>query len=317
MLENTIDVRTSSTYKEISAQRNDVRCWVKIEKPSDNNIKGLVLICHGLNVNPDTMRFPSLIPKDKGLLVITPAYTGHRSFLERKNNIREKELTQTEGLLDEHRACYEYARKIASDEAKKRSLPDLPIYLLGYSMGATISLADYCQHSSDRKYSGVLLLAPAIKVKMFVSLFLAITKYISMLPIIGKRLAIPSANLRDYRVSASTNLVQYKALAKLIEKLKPTELKRLENVVEVGIQGDELISQRRIKSFLKNCSHWDMVQEVKVAGKGAYHLVADETTAGKSLWNKIGEHMQKILVSEINVSLNERIPLVNFKPVEL
>ncbi len=238
--------------------------WIFNENPDE--VKGAVILVHGLNVNSYAMDPLGEELRDLGFHVVVPV-------LNQKGSVEEWIETV----------------KIASERISRR-YPDLPQYAVGHSAGAATILA-YLHEYPEHKIKAVVLLAPAIKITK---------KSVLLRPLLPLRylgVSLPSFASRRIRTSAFTPLKAYNALLDLVDKFgdmpdgtmqNSAGVKKVNGLIIVS-KDDELVRADLLDEWLKKQGlNWP-VKNVSVTNPetlAPQHQIFDKTIVGDN-WGEI------------------------------
>lgn len=238
----------------------------------EKGTKGIVLIVHGLNLNPEKMETLGNYYKSQSISPIYVKLTGHTK------NSKWDNVTKQRWIKDFYiPLCQAYIN------SKERNIP---LYGLGYSLGAVV-----IQNSIEAfkvPFKSVTYIAPAFKTRWY-------TSFITMLFKLGFEFSLPSGNFVEYRAKDNTGLKAYKAMWELNNNLKFKD-----NVPKLIMMDkrDELIdihSTKKLCSSSKACKFIEIVSRPTKNEKSIYHLAIDPATLGQESWKK--------LTSKIGLSL--------------
>ena len=294
-----------------SGQNHDAKNYLaSVSVPKEGvQPKAVLIAAHGLNNYPGKFREAiESISEGINLIRIVPAYSGHHNKLLAGSETTIEPSTapiSKNDWLDEHALMYELAEAFCI-EYNGEDDQALPIFLLAFSLGATISLADFTNRHEQRDYKGALLLSPAIEITKAAGIGMFLFKHLHYLlnAMMGNRFehgrAIPSANLEEYRDARATRLSAYAALAELNQEIVSINLKNLTDVGVIVTQGDELVSSRGIKKRINEYSlDWQFTPMKKAPGaKGPKHLYFTEETAGTEPFNDIKRQFRVMVAGE-------------------
>jgi len=245
-----------------------------------NKSRGLVLLAHGLNLNPEKMNSLSLFYNSIGLDVYRPILDGHQGSIESM-----KKLELGRWIVNSHQH-YCQAKSYAQHHS-------LPLYFSGYSLGALIHL--YLQEEFDHvHYDKQILLAPAINLPWYANL-------IKVLYLFGDQFLVPTLNIKDYQAQKGTSIAGYKMLFNTVKKLQHIGLKKsnIPSLIFMS-KNDELVSYHGIERMIKkyHLGQWKMVpinnRQSKLKGKFS-HLVIDPLSLGENQWSFMIEKIQRFL----------------------
>jgi pimeloyl-ACP methyl ester carboxylesterase len=183
----------------------------------------------------------------------------------------------------------------AINECKKHE-PDLPVLLLGYSLGAGVAVRYLQQHPTA--FERMFLLAPAISLRCSSLILQPLAR-------VGARsnLAIPSFAPKDIRSRNGTPLAEYDAMFRMARSLQ-----QLGNARELGAiptrvlmnPKDELVSFKKLRSWIdaNNLSAWRL-NIIRVSDRAAYqHLIVLPETLGQANWQELVDAMTSFMLAE-------------------
>lgn len=262
--------------------------------------KGIALVIHGLNLNPERMESIIRILLNLDIMVLNLSLSGHgenfkllggkddkESRLEALKNIR------WDDWLDEAENAYQSVQSEASRLG-------VPIILVGYSIGGLLGL------NMIRKDNAVvpnytIFFAPAIALRRRGYL----VKFLSTFP----RMVIPSWSPEFYRSNDGTAVAAYLALYKGVKQfqLKPSTRLNIPTLIIID-RHDELVSTGRLKKLIcnRNLDRWQIL-ELENNEAAYHHLIIDEKVAGMENWEKVTERITGLLTGrqfQRNPSLN-------------
>ncbi len=236
------------------------------------NCRGTVLLAHGLNQRPESWQ--ELIDKltEWGLDVFRLGLTGHRGL-----PFADMHQASAEIWLEE----FEAAQAMAAERH-----PDLPLNLIGYSLGGLLAVTTQIRQNRalfDRQ----VLLAPALVVRTYTLLVLPMTWLFSSLPSRSPRAYL--ANRQGTTASA------YRALFRLKAELDKANGSPLLNIPTRVIMRDkdELVSYRGIARFIAShdLDHWRLLTIPPRSGDlldtSFHHLIVDSRTLGHFAWKQM------------------------------
>jgi pimeloyl-ACP methyl ester carboxylesterase len=249
--------------------------WFAAEQ---SRARAAVVAIHGLNNRPEIM--DPLIGELNccDLSVCRVALAQHNSF--NKHDI----LALWEGNV-----------AAAINECKEHE-PDLPVFLLGYSLGAGVGVRYLQQYPTA--FERLFLLAPAIRLRCS-SLILQPLARVGA----GSNLAIPSFAPKDIRSRNGTPLAEYDAMFRMARSLK-----LLGNAGELGAiparvlvnPKDELVSFKKLRLWIdaNNLSAWKL-NIIRVSDRAAYqHLIVLPESLGQANWRGLVETMTSFMLAE-------------------
>jgi esterase/lipase len=248
-------------------------------------IKGVVLVLHGLNLKPEKMIPLSESLNDNSYHILNGKLTGHNG-----TEAEFRRVTRDVWLKDMKLIYFE-----AYNFAKKENLP---LYFVGYSLGALLGLDFANQNFPEIKNNPALfqksvLLAPAISLNLK-------TKLIKLITYLPFDIILPSVARDDYRANiGGTPIAGYTALFESEAHLNKIGITAKEPTLIIMDPEDELVNYDGIlhiieKNHLKNWSILNVNNQNSKMTEGKYHhLVIDSLSVGTQEWNRIVNAIQK------------------------
>lgn len=248
-----------------------------------SNPRFMAVVVHGLNLRPERMAALEKLLQDFGGETLRVALLGHRGNID-----EQKEVTWNQWLDQFHdHYCY------ASKRAKKLNIP---LVNLSFSLGALVSLG-HMANQNEWPYEKLILIAPAAWIHWYGN----IPSWFSFL---GGRLGLPSKNLESYRAEKTTSLAAYEAMAQGRSEIEAIEETLLKNKTLIVMDpDDELVSLKKIKSFIKEKKLQDSWQTLEISNKNHqlkksyHHLVVDPPSMGQDSWEALSKRLSSFLTS--------------------
>lgn len=242
--------------------------------------KAVVALLHGLNNTPQVMD-PLAIELNKiGFHTLRLSLSGHRGDSSEADSARW--IAETAEVL----------------YGLRNEFPDLPIYAVGFSVGAATLIATIEKHQTIILKKAVLL-APAISLRGFTNLIRPI------LPL--ALLGAPGITLmpESYRAERFPPLQFYKALFNIVDLIQePKKTASTEAKIFLA-RNDEFVSfDETAKWIKKNNLSWEIVElKPKPEFKGSFeHLIIDQPSLGKDEWQKLLSEIGSFFCSTNNPS---------------
>ncbi|MCB0332918.1 MAG: alpha/beta fold hydrolase [Bdellovibrionales bacterium] len=235
------------------------------------------LLVHGLNQNPSSLRSLADQLANDGTAVMILSLTGH----ERSSKEWSSEISASRWISDV-RCAY---------TAAKDRFKHLPVYAVGYSIGAVV-LTSSALFDPSCHYEGFAFLAPPFALTL-TGRAVGLLTWLRVF-----ELSLPSAAPADYRLHSTTSLRAYHASLSLIDALSYhkdfSELSELPGVVVVS-EDDELVSSAGVKRFLKDKSlaRWP-VETVTAVGEYK-HMIFDEHHVNAHDWNRMLQSIRRVM----------------------
>jgi len=246
--------------------------WFKAE----HEAQGTIIVVHGLNNAPDSMLSFIEVFRDAGFAVLRVELAGHYS----------SGVNRHEVLLEDW-----YSDISAAIVKARDRYPDKPVFVFGYSLGASL-VVSFLDKFSEQTVEGMVLLAPAIRLRTFLYTVRSLTWLRKF------RIGLPSLAPRKYRVWTLTPLQQYHLLLCIVDNLKVLQHPARLNAIPCQIMlssKDELIGHQELKSWIKNnnLSKWKLTY-LPAQSKNhtsLEHMCLDESSAGREQWAEISMNM--------------------------
>ena len=265
--------------------------WFKTE--NQYQLNGVALVIHGLNLQPDKME--SIINQltKAGIEAVNLSLRGHGDNYSHhsKSNIVKARMASFKTAylqlwLEETQRAYLAVKKRGKEKA-------VPIFLIGFSFGSLIGL-DLFTSDSEIWFDKMILFAPAISIR-------GINYGIQLLKPFP-RLVIPSRSIKSYRANKGTPVSGYNALFETLKHFRNNLSQKLNIPTVVFIdKRDEFISYRGIQKMAEKNRldqwklHWVQKDKTKAPIKN-FHLIIDEPSVGKYIWDKMMNRMVKHLL---------------------
>ncbi|MGZ3789962.1 MAG: alpha/beta hydrolase [Bacteriovorax sp.] len=228
--------------------------WFYTEYKSDT--KAVVLLAHGLNLDPKKMDELASFFNSKKCDVLRIA-------------LPENPSLWTDQFGDDYEAALEHA------EILQR-----PLYFVGYSLGALVGMYYMATHP-NHQFNKLALFAPASHTRLY-------ARIPALLSFIFPRASLPSLNLVGYRKRNKTTLAEYQKMIQLQHEIKSNDF-NLPTLLIVSSR-DELIASGKLSKFAALNPLWKTLQvsnrESQISKK-YHHLMITEESLGHSMWQKI------------------------------
>ena len=256
--------------------------WIKSIHPG--KIKGVALVIHGLNLQPDKMESIIALLTHSCIDVLNMSLRGHgKNYAQMANVESSKARMETFKTVSYELWIKETYRAygLAGNRSREKQVP---LFLIGFSLGGLMG-ADLFASYPDVYFNRMILLAPALHIYSINYL----AKLLSPFP----RLVIPSFFMKSYCSNRGTPAAGYYALFEAIEHLKKNMAPKLNVPTLIFIDTrDELVSYRKLKRIIKNGGlHQWRLHLVKKNTTGAkekmHHLIIDESSIGKDAWDEM------------------------------
>jgi alpha-beta hydrolase superfamily lysophospholipase len=234
--------------------------------------KGVFLVVHGLNLRPSAMDPLAETLASNGYIV-------HRITLHGHNG-------RTSQIFDEKVWLHEVAQSYRDIRDR---FPELPTYVMGYSLGG-LTLMTMLESVSPAEYPrGMILLAPAISLRGVINVLTTL----HLPPAITW--ALPNLTPKKYRRYDYTPLFWYSNTLALYRNV--TELTRIERLSAIPTlvflnEADEIVSSQGTAQWIADhhlFPSWriEMIHPEESQFPLKEHLIIDEASLGKTEWARV------------------------------
>ena len=258
----------------------DNSLWVDEPKGTP---KAVVLMLHGLNLKPARMDGWAELLSAHGAKVMRFALHGHTG--------QEKLMAEVKA----HMWHGQFNKAIEEAHAHASQL-QVPLYFVGFSLGALVALEWLSAQDESRLYiNKMLLIAPAIATPWYSR------AASSILSIFSKNITLPSRSPEQYRAQKGTTVAAYKALFALKKSLEDARFKNANLPALVLIdKHDELVPSGGVKNIISahGLGRWELaIVDNSFAQKnyGFRHLMVDQESVGANLWAELSARVLKYL----------------------
>jgi alpha-beta hydrolase superfamily lysophospholipase len=274
--------RSITSLTTVIIKRDNSAHWFK--KAITSNIRGVALVVHGLNLNPERMRSIILELNDAGIDVLNLSLRGHGNNYQKNKNLSDDEArlesfqTVTYGLwLDEIYSAYLKVRKRASQK-------NVPVFFVGYSLGGLMG-CDLILLQPDVFYDRMVLFAPALNITVESYLLKALMPF--------PNIVIDSLSPEHYRSNKGTPMAAYKALFEAVDHFNNNVNDKLNQPTLVFIdENDEFVSSSKLNEMIIkwNLNLWQIhvvCKDNNVGKKVSHHLMIDRDSVGRKMWKRM------------------------------
>jgi esterase/lipase len=260
---------------------------------ASQDVRGIALVIHGLNLRPDKMESIITMLTDSGIDALNLSLLGHGKNYSHRDGID----TARARLESFKKASYQLwideiykAYKAAKNRSDHRNVP---LFFVGYSLGGLIGL-DLFASRPEIKFDRMVLFAPALKMHLRNYLLRVLSPF--------PRLTIPSFTLMSYQSNAGTPMAAYNALFESYKHFHQNMNLKINVPTVIFIdKKDEIVSFKRLKKMVEKqeLDQWafHIVQKGKSGDAGRiHHLIIDELSTGKDVWKEMMDVMIKHLL---------------------
>jgi esterase/lipase len=259
--------------------------WYKTH--SREKIKGVALVIHGLNLQPDKMQTIISGLTEAGIDALRLShrghgenYTHHAGVDEDQARLEAFKAVSFQLWMNEANLAYTQVRKRA---AQKK----VPLFFVGFSLGGLIGL-DLFASQEEVHYERMVLFAPAIKLHSL--------HYLARILSPFSRLVIPSLAPDSYLSNKKgTPIAAYNALFEGLQQFEKHVNRKINVPSLIFInEEDEFIPVRAFKELIdeKKLDQWQLyiVEKEAAANQGTFHHhIIDEYSTGKVVWKEMME----------------------------
>jgi pimeloyl-ACP methyl ester carboxylesterase len=259
--------------------------------------RGVALVIHGLNLNPDRMTDVIHVLNVSGIDCLGLSLRGHGDNFRRRDGLDavESRMEDFKGVShalwsQEALAAYEEAHKTASANS-------IPLFLVGFSYGGLIGL-DLLVSRPGLSFDQALLFAPALSLhgwEYAVRLFASFPK-----------LVLPTFSPAPYPANPGTPIAAYNALFETLDHFE-TRIGPQINIPTLVIidLGDELVSFKGLKQMaeeyrLDRWRFFPIRRSQPLPHRMLCHIIIDEASVGRETWTEIRKEMIAHLLKDPN-----------------
>lgn len=249
------------------------------------------MVIHGLNLLPEKMLSCVQVLNNLGIDAFNVSLRGHgNNFVKISEDLpsaRIQALKQVNHEIwsAETQQAYQQVRAHAQ-------LKNIPILLLGFSLGAILGLELFLSHKTP--FNRMILLAPPLAIHR--------RGYFIKLLRCFPQLILKSLSSPEYRSNAGTSVASYLALFQAISRVQ--ELPATVNVPTLLFidPKDQLVDFQRIPPFLRenHLTNWQICSisaesSQASGGRGFHHLLLDQDSVGKEAWEQMQQQIKTYL----------------------
>jgi esterase/lipase len=281
---NAVSTETAVLDEIIKKQSEDHSMrWFYSDSPEE--LRGVALVIHGLNLRPDRM-LPIISELNKsGIDVLRLSLRGHGDNYSRGNGADENKarmdaFKNASYQVWMNEAYWAYLKLKERGEAK-----GVPLFLTAFSLGGLIGL-DMFASIAEVKFDKLLLFAPAIRLRAIVYL----ERIFSPFP----RLVIPSMADKTYLANENgTPIAAYNALFEGLDHFNQNAGQKLNVPTLVFIdKQDEFIPLGKLEKLVteKKWTRWQFYlveKDQTAANEGFYHHIIDAPSTGNAVWQEM------------------------------
>lgn len=232
------------------------------------------ILVHGLNNKPEVLTDIAQWLESLSIPVVIVSLTGHQQDFEKLKNIKKE--TWQEDVLEAYTLSYKKGTKI---------------FLIAYSLGATISLDIL---SEKVKFDKMILLAPAIAPRKPIQLLEYFAPILPLFPLFS---IVPSM----YRANSYLPLRAYDVLFQLYRSLKQKKFVHTNVPTLVIIDpNDETMSLQEIKKTITvyHLNYWKLlILDSRHSQESVmfHHLIIDKKAMGSKNWEVFTRHVAQFM----------------------
>ncbi len=262
-------------HQDVSTQ------WHTIRK---KKVKGVALVVHGLNLNPERMQCIISELNGAGIDVLNLSLRGHG-----KNYTKNKHLSEAQARLESFQnVTYRlWMNEIytAHLKATKRALKKrVPVFFVGFSLGGLMG-CDLLLLQNDVSYDRMILLAPALSV--------TVESYLLKVLMPFPNMVIDSLSPIYYRSNEGTPMAAYKSLFEAVDYFNSNANKKLNKPTIIFIdENDEFVPFLKIKEIItrEKLDQWQICvvrKDNHISENVSHHLIIDRESVGPQMWKQM------------------------------
>lgn len=281
MNENQRDLNPSADSRKIRSHENCIE-WIESIHP--DRTKGVALVIHGLNFQPEKMEPIITLLRHSCIDVLNLSLRGHGKNYTQKVNVEGSQARMETFKTVSYKSWIKETHQAYRLADKRRREKHVPLFLIGYSLGGLMGATLFASYQ-DVYFSRMVLLAPALH--MYTIHYLS--KFLSPF----SRLVIPCVLIKSYCANRGTPVAAYNALfeATINFNQNITQKVNVPTIIFID-KHDEMVSYRKLKRIIKNggLHQWKLhavKKNTATAKEKMHHLIIDESSLGKDAWNKM------------------------------
>ena len=248
-------------------------------------IKGVALVIHGLNLRPDKMQAIVTGLTEAGIDALRLSLHGHGENFPHHEGI-DKDQARLDAFKGVSFPLWTNEAYLAYTLVQKKAEQNkVPIFFVGFSIGGLIGL-DLFASQKEVQYDRMVLFAPAIKLRSIHYL----GRILSPFP----RLIIPSFAPDSYLSNKKgTPIAAYNALFEGLQQFEKHASRTINIPALIFIdEEDEFIPVHAFKELIieKKLDLWKLYiveKEALVDQDTFHHHIIDESSTGKTVWKKM------------------------------
>ncbi|MGB5747758.1 MAG: alpha/beta fold hydrolase [Desulfobacterales bacterium] len=254
--------------------------WFNSQKPE--KLKGVALVIHGLNLDPDRMGPIINNLTRSGIDVLGLSLRGHGANYAHRDDMDATAARMTTFKYVSYSLWANEAYLAYMQVELRAQQRQVPVFLVAFSLGGLIGL-DLLVSNPDVHFDKAVLLAPAVSLRATIYL----ERALSWLP----RLVIPSLANEAYLANKKgTPVAAYNALFEALYHFEENAGPKLNLPTLVFIdEQDEFIPLWGLKNLVEehNLDKWKFytVQKEEEMGGGTFHHhIIDASSTGEGVW---------------------------------
>ncbi len=270
--------------------------WFGAGVPASGSLapRGVALLIHGLNFQPDGMRDIARLLSGWGIESLNVSLRGHGGNYDPEDDSLPPETLRLASFrtvsrpiwLGEAHRAYQVARRRAS-------AVDAPLVLVGYSLGALIGVDLLCDPERMVSYDAMILFAPALKTRWFARALRGLSGF--------PRLVIPSFAPPCTVANRGTPIAAYNALFESIARLRRRPMAKANVPTLIFIDPkDELVSYRGLVALRdrEGLDRWEIQRLKRPLARGEpdyHHLIVAKQRLGPEAWGRVSARIARFL----------------------
>jgi pimeloyl-ACP methyl ester carboxylesterase len=258
------------------------------EKAPATDARGVALVVHGLNLNPDRMVNLIRVLNTNGVGALRLSLTGHGDNFMPVPGLDPDEARMETFKTVSHRIWSEDFMAAYRKSLQLKHQLKGPLFLVADSYGALLAL-EVSLNVPEVRFDRMVLFAPAVSLHKRNS----IVRLLSPFP----RLVIPSFSPGFYQANRGTPLAAYAVVFDTLARFQKSIGPKINIATLVFIDPeDELVSFEGLRQLVRKhqLDRWRIHRVTKEKGRAAtriHHLIIDPASVGQSTWNQMARAM--------------------------
>lgn len=276
----------SPTAESIIIDDQSENLAIRWYKPHDSQeITGVALVIHGLNLRPDKMQTIISGLTDSGIEVLRLSLRGHGENYTHIDGIKEDQARLESFKAVSFPLWINEAYLAYNEVQKKAEQKKVPLFFVGFSLGGLLGL-DLFSSQDEVRYDRMVLYAPAIKLRAVHYLARVLSPF--------SGLVIPSLAPDSYLSNREgTPIAAYNALFEGLKQFEQHKNSKINVPALIFIdENDEFIPSRALDELIREqkLDQWKLYiveKETAASQDSFHHHIIDEYSTGKTVWKEM------------------------------